>query len=210
MIGSFKTLAAATLLAVSLGAGSALAQSVNTAAPAAPLTVVDKTSFDQEVLGADKPVIAIVVSADSCTTLEAMIEEAAKAHPEVKFVKSNGAEFGVPADKMPLLVTFAPAASRSAFFVKPAFTADKDTFDAFLKERIAAVTKANDAQKSIDAATAEMEKILPRWQELYANMKDSDKDERIALNEKLSALTRQMADGHRAIAEVIDAEQKAR
>ncbi len=207
MIGSFKTLAAAALLAVSLGSGACLAQSVNTDRPA-PLTVVTKATYDQEILKADKPVIAIVVDGNSCSAVEALFEKAAQDHPEARFVKADAAEFGVPADKVPVMFTFAPVSSRNALMFKSKFTADPATFDAFITARIEAAAKANAAQKSINEAQAEVEKTIPRWQELYQNMRDEDKAERIALNDKLSKLMQQMADGHRAIAEVLESERK--
>ncbi len=81
MFSSLKTFAAAALLAGTIGMGTALAQAPNVdPVPTSSLTVVTKTTFEQEVRKADKPVIAIVVGSQSCTALEALLEQAAKDH----------------------------------------------------------------------------------------------------------------------------------
>lgn len=211
MFSSLKTLAAAALLAGTLGMGTALAQAPNLdPVPASALTVVTKSTFEQEVRKADKPVIAIVVGSQSCTALEALLEQAAKDHPEAKFIKSEADEFGVPADKLPMLVSFAPGVSSHGLYEKANFSCDKASFDAIVKARIDAASKAMAAQKALEDASTQILETSPKLKALYDNYREQeDRAERIKLSGELSALFGKMAEKQREIIAIMDAERAA-
>jgi thiol-disulfide isomerase/thioredoxin len=186
-----------------------------TSTPTAPaLEQVTKGTIEAAIDKArsnGKPILFVAVSPQcaACASLVKSLPEAAAKHPELVIVTADAASFGVAVGKLPLAALVAPQIGRSLVFQKFNLGTSPTELDAFLTEHGGRAVTMTKLDKEFYELSGSLTPLFDRLSELYGRVQDDEKNERIALNEKIAGILLHMADNQHKIAEMMQQERDA-
>ena len=167
--------------------------------------LIDKARTD------GKPVLLVAVSpkCTSCAALVTSLQEAAAKHPELIIVTADADSFGVAVAKMPLAGLVAPTMGRHLVYQKFNFNPSPAELEAFIAEHGSRAVTMTRLDNEVRELSASLSPLLEKLQELMGRNLDNERQDRIALDDKIAGILDHMAKNQHRIAETLKQERDA-
>lgn len=213
-------LAAALVASISFAGFSA------NGAQAADLDVLTKSNWQDTIKKSDKPVFLLVTGAGCkrCDNLEAVLKSKADSRTDVKFVKVDANDVGVPSEDLPYVAYSYPSVGMTVTGVARSLKSEADVDKALNIWSVSAVeagklkAKYAELQKSVDEATApyaqQLEQLKVKQKEatkgVYENANKVQKEYKAKAKPYEEQIAKIEQEQRKALADVQEALEKAR